>query len=489
MNVHELLGDARDMTLPDADATITGLTADSRAVKPGFLFAAIPGVRQDGRAFIADALDKGASVILAPPDVDKALVGDRATLILDANPRRRLAKLAARFHAPQPETAVAVTGTNGKTSTASFTRQIWAGMGLRSASIGTLGVVAPGRPGGPGLTTPDPVHLHATLQELALDGVQHVALEASSHGLDQYRLDGLQLVAAGFTNLTRDHLDYHGSMEAYRASKLRLFEELLPRGGTVVVNTAAAEHDTIAAIAQERGLKLISYGLEHGNLRTARIEARGHGFALELEAMGHRHAVDFPLAGRFQIENALCALGLVIGAGGDPAEAARAMGGLSDVPGRMELVGHIAGDAAVYVDFAHTPDALETVLKTLRPHTQGRLLCAFGCGGDRDPGKRPQMGEVVARLADLPIVTDDNPRSEKPEAIRAQVMAACPGGVEIGDRAEAIDRAIAMLQPGDVLVIAGKGHEQGQTLADRTIPFDDRVVAREALIRRGGQVS
>ena len=486
MRLHELLGDVGAMTLPDAETTITGLTADSRAVKPGFLFAAIPGTKQDGRSYVTDAIARGATAILAPPDIDRALVGDRATLILDANPRRRLARIAARFHAPQPDIVVAVTGTNGKTSVASFTRQIWAGMGLASASIGTLGVVAPGRPGGPGLTTPDPVMLHATLQELEREGVDHVAMEASSHGLDQYRLDGLHLTAGAFTNLTRDHLDYHGSMEAYRAAKLRLFDELLPRGAAAIANTAAAEHDTVANIARERGLRLISYGLEHGNLRTARIEARANGFALELDVLGRRHAVDLPLAGRFQIENALCALGLVIGSGADPDHAVRALAAITNVPGRMELVGHIAGDAAVYVDFAHTPDALETVLKTLRPHTRGRLHAVFGCGGDRDPGKRPQMGAVVARLADLPIVTDDNPRSEKPEAIRAQVMAGCPGGIEIGDRHEAIEKAIGGLAPGDVLVIAGKGHEQGQILADRTIPFDDRDVARAALARLGG---
>jgi len=486
VRLRDLWGETGEMILPDLDGAITGITADSRAVKPGFLFAAIPGTHSDGRAYIPDALERGARAILAPPDTDPALVGDRATLLLDANPRRRLAKLAARFHQPQPDIVVAVTGTNGKTSVASFCRQLWAAMGLASASIGTLGVVGPGRPGGPGLTTPDPVDLHATLSDLTREGVDHVAMEASSHGLDQYRLDGLTLAAAGFTNLTRDHLDYHGSMEAYRAAKLRLFDELLPRGATAVVNTAAAEHDAIAAIARERGCPLLSYGLEHGNLRVTRLEARAEGFHLGLEVLGRRHEVDFPLPGRFQVENALCALGLVLGSGGAADLAVPALAALVNVPGRMELVGRAPGDAPVYVDYAHTPDALETVLRTLRPHTRGRLHVVFGCGGDRDQGKRPQMGDIACRLADVVVVTDDNPRSEPPSLIRKQILAACPRAAEIGDRAEAIYRAIRDLDAGDVLVVAGKGHEQGQILADRTIPFDDRVAARDALTRAGG---
>lgn len=471
-----------DGVLPDLP--ITGLTADSRQVRPGFLFAAIPGTVVDGARFAAEAVAAGAIAVLAPPGVlDARTLGPDVTLITDSNPRRRLAKMAARFHRPQPSVCVGVTGTNGKTSVASFTRQIWTHMGAPAASVGTLGVQGPGYPGGPGLTTPDPVDLHRMLCEMAEGGIDHVAMEASSHGLDQYRLDGVAFAAAAFTNLTRDHLDYHGTMEAYRAAKLRLFEELLPRGASAVVNTRAVEYDAIANIAHERGLELIGYGLENGRIRCLDLAPRGGGFDLALDVMGERYAVDFPLPGRFQVENALAALGLVLATGSSARLAVPLLSRLEGVRGRLELAGQTPTGARVYVDYAHTPDALETVLKTLRPHVEGRLHVVFGCGGDRDRGKRPMMGRIACEHADVQIVTDDNPRGEPPAAIRAAVLAACPDAADIGDRREAIYRGLRGLKPGDALLVAGKGHEQGQTVGDKVLPFDDATAVREAIQR------
>lgn len=483
--------DGDDMTAADIlpETEITGLTADSRKVAPGFLFAAIPGTKADGRAFIGDAIARGARVILAPPGT--VIDGGHAdvTVIHDANPRRRLARMAAAFYQPQPETLVAVTGTNGKTSVANFTHQIWQAIGTRSAAIGTLGVRGEGFDSDHGLTTPDPVDLHRLMGEMRQAGISAVALEASSHGLDQYRLDGARFTAAAFTNLSRDHLDYHGTMEAYREAKLRLFGELLSRGGTAVVNTAAAEHDRIVAIAEERRQRVISYGLSNGHIRCAAMTPQRSGFALTVEVMGETFAIDFPLPGRFQVENALAALGLVIGSGTGPRHAVPQLSRLRGVRGRLERVASLGNGAAVYVDYAHTPDSLETVLKTLRPHTAGRLSVVFGCGGDRDPGKRPLMGKAVADHADIGYLTDDNPRSENPEQIRREARAGAPDAVEIGDRREAIAAAIAALGPGDVLCIAGKGHEQGQIVGDKTLPFDDAAVARGIVETLTGTVS
>ena len=469
------------------EITVTGMTADSRQVKPGYLFAAIPGTVADGASFIPDALAKGAKAILATPDVSRDQVGNDIALITDSNPRRRLALMAAEFYAPQPECCVAVTGTNGKTSVADFTRQLWQAMKKPSASVGTLGIRYEGCEGQSGLTTPDPVDLHRELNRLQNMGINHVAMEASSHGLDMYRLDGTSFKAAAFTNLTQDHLDYHGSMEAYRAAKLRLFEELLSSGGTAVINSAAAEFDQISNIAAEHKQRVIAYGLNNGQIRCISMASRTGGFDLELDVMGERFTIDLPIPGRFQVENALCALGLLIGCGENPAHAANHLNHLSGVRGRMERVGTLTNGASVYVDYAHTPDALETVLKALRPHVENRLHAIFGCGGDRDKGKRPMMGRIGAELADIPVVTDDNPRSEDPAQIRSEVMAACPDATEIGDRAEAIHKSIAALEAGDVLVIAGKGHEQGQTIGDQVIPFDDADVARKAIADLGLQ--
>lgn len=461
--------------------SITGLTADSRQVKAGYLFAAIPGTAVDGAKFIPDAIKAGATAILANADVTADDLPDGIHLITDSNPRRRLAKLAAQFYAPQPGTIVAVTGTNGKTSVADFTRQLWTALKTPAASIGTLGLVTnlADNTKMSGLTTPDPVELHATLGELKYNGIDNIAMEASSHGLDMYRLDGVSFTAAAFTNLSRDHLDYHGGMEAYRAAKLRLFEELLATGGTAVVNSGAAEFDLIANIANERKQRVIAYGLANGQIRCIKVDTLPSGFHLELDVMGERFDVDFPLPGRFQIENALCALGLVMACGAEAAQVVPHLGNLRGVRGRMERVAVLPNGAAVYVDFAHTPDALETVLKSVRPHVQNKLHVVFGCGGDRDPGKRPMMGRTCHDFADVQIVTDDNPRSEDPAHIRAATMEGCPGGIEVASRREAIRTGLKGLQAGDVLVVAGKGHEQGQIVGDKVLPFDDASVVRE----------
>ncbi len=387
-------------------------------------------------------------------------------LLLDREPRRALARLAALFAGAQPEVVIAVTGTNGKTSTVDFVRQIKTEAGVPAASLGTLGVIGPGRAGGGGLTTPDPVELAETLAGLAREGVRVAAIEASSHGLHQFRLDGLRLQAAGFTNLTRDHLDYHGTFEAYREAKLRLFRELLPAAAPAVASTELDEVST-AALRAVVGLRLLTVGERGSFLRLRRAVPRPGGQTLEIEGHG---AVELPLPGRFQAENALLAAALAVVTGTD--DAVDLLPRLRGVRGRMELAAELRG-AAVYVDYAHTPDALERLLRALRPHTAGRLHCVFGAGGDRDPGKRPLMGEAVARLADRAIVTDDNPRTEDPAAIRAAVLAGCPGAIEIGDRAAAIAAGLEGLQAGDVLVVAGKGHEQGQTVGTEVLPFDD----------------
>lgn len=469
--------------LSQGDPEIIGLTADSREVRPGFLFAALPGSKQDGRAYIADAVAKGAAAVLTTPDVAECAVG----LVRDANPRRRLARMAARFYGPQPETVVAVTGTNGKTSVAEFTRQIWNRAGYSAASIGTLGLTVDGETTGPSLTTPDPVHLHALLHELVDVSVDHAALEASSHGLDQARLDGVEIKAAAFTNLTRDHLDYHGDMDAYRTAKLGLFDRVMAPGGTAVLNMDSPEFDTFREAAERRRHRVLSYGIRPGaELRIVRRRARPTGQEMEIAADGRSHPVELALIGDFQAWNALAALGLAVGSGTPMPLALAALPHLTGVRGRMERVAVLDNGAAIYVDYAHTSDALETVLKAVRPHTDGALWCVFGCGGDRDPGKRPMMGCAVAKHADRPIVTDDNPRSEDSALIRAATLAACKGGVEIGDRRAAIHETVALLGPGDVLVIAGKGHEQGQEIKGVKHPFDDATVAREAVRALGG---
>ncbi len=462
-----------------ASLEVQGITADSRQVRQGMIFAALPGTAQDGRAFIPDAIARGASAVLAPPGTEAP---PACPLLEDPQPRRRLAILAALLAGPAPETLVAVTGTNGKTSTTDFLRQLWSCAGHRAAALGTLGVVTDQGLSGPGLTTPDPVLLSQTLAGLAQGGIARVAMEASSHGLDQHRLDGLSLAAAAFTNLTRDHLDYHGTMAAYRDAKLRLFRDLLPPRAPAIA-CATLEPETLAAlrrIAAERSLDLRLAGEGGDVLRLLRATPRPAGQVLELEAGGARHEVEIALPGRFQADNALVAAALAEATG--VADALGLLPRLAGVRGRMELAATLPNGAAVYVDYAHTPDALERLLTALRPHTEGRLHVVFGAGGDRDPGKRPLMGAAVARHADIAIVTDDNPRTENPAAIRAAVlagMAALPGARARGNRADAIAEALAALRPGDVLAVAGKGHEQGQTIGRETFPFDDVAVVRK----------
>ena len=460
------------------EIAIVGLTADSRQVRPGFLFAALPGVHADGRKFIADAVRNGAVAVLAPPGT--RLPAQDVSLVVDENPRRRLALMAARVYRRQPATIAAVTGTNGKTSVAWFLSQIWAALGHPAACLGTLGLFAPGIVEKGSLTTPDPVALHGQLARLGAQGVEHLVLEASSHGLDQHRLDGVRITAAAFTNLSRDHLDYHDSIEAYLAAKLRLFADLLIDGGTAVVNVDAEHGARVLAVVRERGLAALTYGGgADADLRLLGALPRDDGQRLDVILRGRTPTVvDLPLAGAFQASNALCAAGLALACGADADPVLAALAGLQPVPGRLQRVA-LRDGAAVYVDYAHTPDALANVLMALRPFCRGRLSVVFGCGGDRDPGKRAPMGAIAARLADRVVVTDDNPRGETPAAIRAAILVGCPEAREIGDRAEAIAVAIAELAPGDVLLVAGKGHETGQIIGDRVLAFDDADVVRE----------
>jgi len=469
---------------------ISGLTADSRAVRPGYLFAALRGSRTDGARFVADALARGAAAVLADREAHLTLPDPAVPLVEAANARRCLAQIAARFYGAQPRVVAAVTGTSGKTSVAAFTCRIWTRLGMRAASFGTLGVVAPGisGEGSEGIsrplahTTPDPVTLHRELAALAEAGVDHLALEASSHGLDQCRLDAVRVTAAAFTNLGHDHLDYHPDRDAYLAAKLRLFDTVLAPGATAVLNFDDPASETVAAACRARGVEVVGYG--RGDSCAYRIAALAPitgGQRLDLEIEGRRHEVALPLAGVFQAENAVCALALAVACGADPASARAALADLEGVPGRLQRVAVHPSGAPVYVDYSHKPDALEAVLTALRPATRGRLVVVFGCGGDRDRDKRPVMGEIAARHADCVIVTDDNPRGEDPAAIRRAVLAGCAQAREIGDRGEAIAAAVAMLGVDDALVIAGKGHERGQIVGDRVIPFDDAEVARAAV--------
>ena len=468
-----------------SDPVITGVTADSRKVGPGSLFVALPGTAADGRAFIPQALSQGAAAVLAPSDTDAGLA---PVLVTSGDVRRAYAIAARSFYGDQPRTCVAVTGTNGKTSVAAFCRQIWAALGLTSASMGTLGVLKQlGNVNqaltGPGLTSPDAADAARMLAQLAQEGVTHLALEASSHGIDQRRLDGVTLKAAAFTNLTQDHLDYHGDMDGYRAAKMRLFETLLPRGRTAVLNADSDAYSAFAAASIMSGLGVMGVGERGRDLALVARRATPEGQRLTIDVQGDLHEVLLPLAGAFQASNALVAAGLCIAAGESAGRVLAAMEKIEGAQGRLERIngGANSGGGEVYVDYAHTPDGLETVLKALRPHATGRLIVVFGAGGDRDRAKRPLMGEIAGRLADVAIVTDDNPRSEDPAAIRKAVREGCPDAQEIGDRRRAIQHAIGLMREGDVVVIAGKGHEQGQIVGGMTHPFDDATEAAEAL--------
>ena len=483
MRLSELMGRSADSRDPD----LAGLTLDSRKVQPGFLFAALSGTKHDGTTFIADAAKRGAVAILADERAVLPQLPSEIVVVRDDNPRHRIALMAAAFAGLQPATIAAVTGTNGKSSTVHFLRQIWSALGHKAASVGTLGIVSSTLNRDSGLTTPDPVQLHADLATLAKDGVGHLAVEASSHGLDQHRLDGLKLAAAAFTNLTHEHLDYHVSMDGYFAAKARLFETLLPSSGTAIVNADADRADALATICRRRRIRFWSYGFKGKEFRLVRVTPTAAGQHLVLNVLGTRHEVDLPLVGSFQASNAMAALGLAVATGADPARAVAALTGLSGAPGRLQLVARHKNGAPVYVDYAHKPEALETVLATLRAFTKSKLVVVFGCGGDRDRAKRPVMGEIATRLADLTIVSDDNPRSEEPAAIRAEIVRGIPANREnwqevSDDRRAAIAAGLAALAgPDDLLLIAGKGHETGQTIKGVTHPFDDAGVARELM--------
>ena len=462
-----------------ADPIITGVTSDSRRVGEGTLFAALPGAKADGRAFIPQALSQGAAAILASADTPE----DAAPLLVKSGDVRRAYALAARaFYGQQPKTCVAVTGTNGKTSVAAFCRQIWTALGHHAASMGTLGVTA-GEEAltGPGLTSPDAGDAARILADLAGRGVTHLALEASSHGLDQRRIDGVNLVAAGFTNLSQDHLDYHADMDSYREAKLRLFDTLLPRGRTAVLNADSDAYNAFAGAGIMAGLGVMAVGERGRDLTLVGRKATPEGQRLTIETRDGRHEVLLPLAGAFQVENALVAAGLCVAAGDKADRVIAALEHIKGAAGRLQRVGTTASGGEAYVDYAHTPDGLKTVLEALRPHARGRLVVLFGAGGDRDKGKRVLMGEIAGRLADVAVVTDDNPRSEEPGVIRAEVKRGCPEAREIGDRREAIRWAVGQLQTGDVLVVAGKGHEQGQIVGETVYPFDDATEVAEAI--------
>ena len=472
---------SNDLVLPgdQGNVWIHGLTADSGAVGRGFLFAALPGTKADGARFIPQATAAGAAAILLG---DQKLDGDvTVPLVRAPDPRRALAVAAARFYARQPRTVVAVTGTNGKTSVTVFLRQIWEKAGRKAASLGTIGLIKPGGAVTGSLTTPDPVALHAIMADLAGEEVTHLALEASSHGLEQRRLDGVRFSAGAFTNLSRDHLDYHATLEDYFKAKLRLFNELLPKGAAAVADADHREAEAVRRIGQARGLEYYSVGREGETLKLLSVTRMEDGVRLLVQAWGEKHYVSLPLVGAFQVSNALVAAALAIATGVEARTALAALAEISGASGRLERVGTHPSGAQVFVDYAHTPDALANALQALRPHVDGKLIVVFGAGGDRDPGKRPLMGEAAAAHADRLIVTDDNPRSEDPATIRKAVMKGASRAEEIGDRREAIHAGISGLQKGDVLLIAGKGHETGQQIGDQMLPFSDQEEARRAL--------
>jgi UDP-N-acetylmuramoyl-L-alanyl-D-glutamate--2,6-diaminopimelate ligase len=483
MKLRDLLGNDAAIEPAVAALDVSGVALDSRVVKSGDLFFALAGSKTDGVRFIDAAIAAGAVAVVG----DHAPDGCKVPFVAVANPRRALALAAAKFFPAQPATIAAVTGTSGKTSVAAFTRQIWERLGHASASIGTIGLVSPKRTVYGSLTTPDPIALHRQLDEIAREGVTHLAFEASSHGLDQYRLDGVRVSAGGFTNLSRDHMDYHPTVAHYLAAKLRLFRELVPPGGAAVIST---DHDCSAeaiGAATTRGLRVMAVGRRGDGagegIRLTDAVVEGFSQELTLEHRGKRYAVRLPLVGEFQIENALVSAGLAIGTGSDAANVFASLQHLEGAKGRLERVGERNG-APIFVDYAHKPDALAKALQALRPYAKRRLVVVFGAGGDRDAGKRPIMGEIAAENADRVIVTDDNPRSEKPEAIRAAILATAKGAREIGDRAAAIRAAIEELEDGDALLVAGKGHETGQIVGGEVLPFSDHEAVAAALASR-----
>ena len=472
------------MTLRDlgfeSDESVMGLTCDSREVESGFVFAALPGTVTDGRKYIESALEKGASAIVSTGDMDLPV-----PYLASAEPRLAYAQMAAKLYAGQPNILVTMTGTNGKSSTVEFLRQIWAYADKQAACFGTLGVQAPKGYRPLTHTTPDAVALHKTLSGLTDEGVTHAAMEASSHGLDQYRLDAVKITASGFTNLTQDHFDYHANAEDYFLAKARLFTELTPTNASVVINTNDEYGQRLVKMCEDRGQDVMQVGWSGQDIRIDEVMPRAASQMMTLVVKGERHKIELPLAGEFQVLNAISALGLAMVTGVEKETALKALENLHGVAGRMELAGHTKEGAPIFVDFAHTEDGLDKLLRSVRPHTMGKIIVAFGCGGDRDPDKRPKMGKVAAKLADDVIVTDDNPRTEDAAYVRKAVLKGCPSATEIGDRAAAIREGIKRLAPQDCLVIAGKGHEQGQIIGTKVIPFSDVKQVKLALKELG----
>jgi UDP-N-acetylmuramoyl-L-alanyl-D-glutamate--2,6-diaminopimelate ligase len=479
MKLREIAPADAEFEARHAEIRVRGVTADSRTVKRGDVFVAVPGGKADGFRFIDSAIAAGAAAIVADHRPATPLPSEIGFMRVP-NARRALASIAAKFYPRQPATIAAVTGTSGKTSVVAFLRQIWNVNGHCAASLGTVGIVSPRGERYGALTTPDPIELHRSLDALAGESVTHLAIEASSHGLDQYRLDGLRITAAGFTNITRDHLDYHPSFEAYFAAKLRLFQDLLPKGAAAVIDVDHDHAQEVITAAAARGLAMTTVGRNGKQIRLIDASRDGFSQVLQVEHDGKRYRIRLPLVGDFQAENALVAAGLAIASGDEAGAVFAALERLEGAKGRLERAGESRG-AQIFVDYAHKPDALAKALDALRPYATGRLVVVFGAGGDRDRGKRPLMGAVAVAKADRVIVTDDNPRSEDAAAIRAAIIAAAPGAIEIGDRREAIRRAIAELRGGDILLIAGKGHETGQIIGDRIIPFSDQEAVAAAV--------
>jgi UDP-N-acetylmuramoyl-L-alanyl-D-glutamate--2,6-diaminopimelate ligase len=483
MKLRDLLPDDAVCDPVSGARDVSGIAADSRAVQPGFVFVAIPGSKADGAQFIPQALANGAVAIVVARGREVAGLPDDVAVAKIDDPRRFLACAAAKIFPRQPAVIAAVTGTSGKTSVAAFTRQIWAMLGEQAASIGTIGIVSPQGEIHGSLTTPDPVLLHQTLDHLAGEGVTHLVMEASSHGLDQRRLDGVRIVAGAFTNLSRDHLDYHASLEDYLRAKLRLFENLVVADGHAVISADHPESAAAIAAARKRGLRIFSVGRNGDNIRLLNVAIDGFAQRLTLSCDGQTYELRLPLVGAFQVENALVAAGFAIVTGGKAAEVFASLEKLQGAKGRLELAGTYR-DAPIFIDYAHKPDALDKTLEALRPYAKNRLVVVFGAGGDRDAGKRPLMGAIAVEKADRVIVTDDNPRSEDPAAIRAAILAAAPGATEIAGRDIAIRQAISSLAPGDVLVIAGKGHETGQIVGREVLPFSDHETVAAVLKER-----
>lgn len=482
MLLGELIGDSEPIEAAWRGVDVGGLTSDSRQVRGGFLFAALSGSRFDGSRFIGDACRRGAAAIVVSSQVTLPR-GLGIPVIRSDNPRRLLALMAARFHAAQPDIVAAVTGTNGKTSVVSFLRQIWQSAGYRAASLGTIGLVTPDHVVDVHMTTPEPVELHQLMSLLSQEKISHLAIEASSHGLSQHRIDGVRIFAAAFTNISRDHLDYHDSFEDYLLQKTRLFSELLDETGVAVVDADSAHAEDFIRIAERRGIRLLTVGKAGQSLALMKNRRNGMGHIFDLrDSEGRVHHVEFPLVGDFQISNALVAAGLAIGCGMEPTRVLAALGKLKGVPGRLEMVGEAFEGTSVFVDYAHTPDALRMVLLTLRPYVKRRLIVVFGAGGERDRGKRPDMGKIAGEYADIVIVTDDNPRGEDPGVVRSEILAAIPDAIEIGDRRTAIAAGVKMLRAGDILLIAGKGHETGQEIGHVVVPFSDHEAVHSAIM-------